>query len=102
MLIQWPSCVFNLWSSYSSRPNLRPPYRLLQPPVAGCAAAQASPPDHTTTGHAFPLLPHTPCYSSATTALHHSRTSEPSYSPLRGHPPASSSLAQRRSLPRPR
>ena len=86
MLIQWPSWVFNLWSCRSSRPNMRPPYRLLQPLVAGCAAAQASPPDHTTTGQAFPLLTHTPCYSPETAASDRSRSSQPSYSPPRGRP----------------
>ena len=39
-----------------------------------------------TTGQAIPPLTHTPCYSAATTALHRSRTSERSYSSLRGHP----------------
>ena len=34
----------------------------------------------------IPLLTHTPCYSAATAASHHSRTSEPSYSSPRGHP----------------
>ena len=86
MLIQRPSCVFNLWSCCSSRPNLRPPYRLLQPPVASCAAAQASLPDHTTTGQAFPLLTHTPCYSPETATSNRSRSSQPSYSPPCGHP----------------
>ena len=35
---------------------------------------------------AIPLRTHTPCYSVATTASHRSRTSEPSYSSMRGHP----------------
>ena len=39
-----------------------------------------------TAGHAIPLLTHNPCYSAATAASHHSRTSEPSYSSSRGHP----------------
>src|SRR3954464_1027886 len=39
-----------------------------------------------TTGQAIPPLTHTPCYSAATAASHHSRTSERSYSSLRGHP----------------
>ena len=39
-----------------------------------------------TTGKAIPPLTHTPYYSAATAASHHSRTSEPSYSPPRGHP----------------
>ena len=34
----------------------------------------------------IPLLTHTPCYSAATTASRHSRTSEPSHSSPRGHP----------------
>ena len=44
MSIQRPSCFFNLWSSCSSRPKQRRSCRLLLPPVAGCAAAEASPP----------------------------------------------------------
>ena len=39
-----------------------------------------------TAGQAIPPLTHTPCYSAATAASHHSRTSEPSYSSLRGLP----------------
>ena len=39
---------------------------------------------HRWPGH--PLLTHTPCYSAATAASHRSRTSEPSYSSMRGHP----------------
>ena len=39
-----------------------------------------------TAGQAIPLLTHIPCYSAATAASHHSRTSEPSYSSTRGHP----------------
>ena len=36
-------------------------------PAAGCAAVQASPPDHTPiAGLAIPLLTHTCCYSPAT------------------------------------
>ena len=55
--------------------------------AAGCAAAQASPPDHTPiTGLAISLLTHTCCYSPATVASHRSRTSEPSYSSPHGHP----------------
>ena len=34
----------------------------------------------------IPLLTHTPCYSTATTASRRSRTSEPSYSSPCGHP----------------
>ena len=44
MSIQQPSCFFNLWSSCSSRPKQRQSCRLLLPPVAGCAATEASPP----------------------------------------------------------
>ena len=87
MSIQRPSCFFNLWSSCSSRPKQRRSCRLLLPPVAGCAAAEASPPPTTpTAGQAIPLLTHTPCYSTATAASHRSRTSEPSYSSPRVHP----------------
>ena len=39
-----------------------------------------------TAGHAIPPLTHTPCYSAATVTSHRSRTSEPSYSSLRGLP----------------
>ena len=60
---------------------------MLLPPVAGCDAAEASPPRTTpTTGRAIPLLTHTPCHSAATEASHRSRTSEPSYSSPRGLP----------------
>ena len=87
MSIQWPSCFFNLWSSCSSRPKQRRSCRLLLPLVAGCAAAEASPPPTTpTTGQDIPPLTHTPYYSAAMAASHHSRTSEPSYSSPRGHP----------------
>ena len=54
MSIQRPSCFFNLWSSCSSRPKQRRSCRLLLPPVAGCAAAEASPPPTIpTTGQAL-------------------------------------------------
>ena len=87
MSIQRPSCFFNLWSSCSSRPKQRRSCRLLLPPVAGCDAAEASPPPTTpTAGQAIPLRTHTPCYFAATAASHRSRTSEPSYSSTRGHP----------------
>ena len=60
---------------------------LLPPPVAGCAAAQASaPPTTPTVGQVIPPLTHTPCYSATTSASHRSRTSEPSYSSPRGLP----------------
>ena len=73
-------CFFNLWSSCSSRPKQRRSCRVLLPPVAGCDAAEASPPPTTpTAGQAIPLLTHTPCYSAATAA-------SPSYSSSRGHP----------------
>ena len=68
-------------------PKQRRRDRLLPPPVAGCAVAQASaPPTTPTAGQGIPLLTHTPCYSAATAASHRSRTSEPSYSSPRGHP----------------
>ena len=57
---------------------------MLLPPVVGRAATEASPPPTTpTAGQAILLLTHTPCYFVATAASHRSRTSEPSYSPLR-------------------
>ena len=60
---------------------------MLLPPMAGCDAAEASPPPTTpTAGQAIPLLTHTPCYSAAMAASHRSRTSEPSYSSPCGHP----------------
>ena len=60
---------------------------MLLPLVAGCDAAEASPPPTTSTaGQAIPLLTHIPCYSVATAASHRSRTSEPSYSSHHGHP----------------
>ena len=87
MSIQRPSCFFNVWSSCSSRPKQRRSCRVLLPPVAGCDAAEVSPPCTTpTAGQAIPLLTHTPCYSAATAASHHSQTSEPSYSSPRGLP----------------
>ena len=87
MSIQRPSCFFNLWSSCSTRPKQRRSCRLLLPLVAGCAAAEASPPPTTpTAGQDIPPLTHTPCYSAVTVASHRSRTSEPSYSSSRGHP----------------
>ena len=55
--------------------------------MAGYAATQATPPHPTpTSGQAIPLLAHNPCYSTAMAASHHSQTSEPSYSSLRGLP----------------
>ena len=87
MSVQWPWCFFNLWSCCSSRPKQRRSCRMLLPPVVGCAVAEASPPTIIpTAGQAIPLLTHTPCYSVATAASHHSRTSEPSYSSSRGLP----------------
>ena len=87
MSIQRTSCFFNLWSSCSSRPNQHRSCRMLLPPMAGCDAAEASPPPTTpTAGQAIPLLTHTPCYSTGTAASPHNRTSEPSYSSSRGHP----------------
>ena len=68
-------------------PKQRQPDRLLPPPVAGCAAAQASAaPTTPTAGQCIPLLTHTPCYSVATVASHRSRTGESSYSSPRGLP----------------
>src|SRR3954464_11300688 len=59
---------------------------MLLPPMAGCDAAEASPPPTTpTAGQAIPLLTHTPCYSAATAASHRSEP-VPSYSSMRGHP----------------
>ena len=87
MSIQRSSCFFNHWSSCSSRPKQRRSGRMLLPPVAGCDAAEASPPPTTpTAGQAIPLLTHTPCYYVVTTASRRSRTSEPSYSSPHGHP----------------
>jgi len=55
--------------------------------MAGCDAVETSPPPTTpAAGQTIPPLTHTPCYSAATAASHHSRTSEPSYSSTRGHP----------------
>ena len=60
---------------------------MLLPLVAGCDAAEASPPPTTpTAGQAIPLLTHTPCYSAAIAASHRSRTNEPSYSSSHGLP----------------
>jgi len=87
MSIQRPSCFFNLWSSCSSLPKQRWSCRLLLPPVAKCATAQASPPPTTPTAvQGIPPLTHTPCYYAATATSHRSRTSEPLYSSPRGHP----------------
>ena len=76
MLIQQPCSFFNLSSSCSSRPKQRRSCRMLLPPVAGCAAAEASPP------LLFPPLAK-PCGDGSLTPQ---RTSEPSYSSMRGHP----------------
>ena len=78
---------------------LQPLVFLLQPPKAApvvppapasrgrlCYHAGLTAPTTPTAGQAIPLLTHTPCYSAATAASHHSRTSEPSYSSPRGHP----------------
>ena len=64
MSIQRLSCFFNLWSSCSSRPNQRRSCRVLLPPVAGCDAAEASPPPTTPTALGIPLLTHRPGYPS--------------------------------------
>ena len=51
--------------------------RLLTPPVADFATAQAlAPPTTPTAGQGIPLLTHTPCYSAAMAASHSNRTSE--------------------------
>ena len=107
MSIQQPWCFFSLWSSCSSRPNQRRSCRVLLPPVAGCDAAEASPPPTTpTAGQGIPLLTHTPCYSAATAASHRSEPVNPR-TPLRVgihchvFPGSVSSLALRRPLPRP-
>ena len=56
---------------------------MLLPPVAGCDAAEASPPPTTpTAGQAIPLLTHTPCYSAAMAASHRSEPVNP-HTPLR-------------------
>ena len=87
MSIQRSYCFFNLWSSCSSCPKQCRSCHMLLPPVAGCDAAEASPPRTTpTAGQAIPLLTHTPYYSAATAASHHSQTSEPSYSSPCGLP----------------
>ena len=51
-----------------------------------CCRTGCTAPPYSIAGQAIPLLTHTPCYSAATAASHHSRTSEPSYSSPRGHP----------------
>ena len=51
-----------------------------------CYRAGLSAPYSSHPGQGIPLLTHTPCYSAATAASHRSRTSEPSYSSLRGLP----------------
>ena len=87
MSIQQPQCFFNLWSSCSSRPKQRRSCRMLLPPMAGLLPRSPHRPHTTpTAGQAIPPLTHTPCYSAAMTASHHSRTSEPSYSSTCGHP----------------
>ena len=74
MSIQRLSCFFNLWSSCSSRPKQRRSCRVLLPPVAGCAAAEASqPPTIPTAGQALrrwqphtaaePVNPRTPLHT---------------------------------------
>ena len=87
MSIQRPSCFFNLWSSCSSRPKQCWSCRLLLPPVAGCAAAEASPPPYYS--HRWPGHPSThphPLLFCGDGSLTPQRTSEPSYSSTRGHP----------------
>ena len=86
MAIRWPSCFFNLWSSWSSRPKQRRSCRLLLPLVAGCAAAEASPPPYYS--HSWPGHPplHSPTPPVILRRRQRSRTSEPSYSSPCGHP----------------
>ena len=61
------ACSCLSWPTVMPR---RPHHPLLLPPLA----------------QGIPLLTHTPCYSAATAASRRSRTSEPSYSSLRGLP----------------
>ena len=84
MSIQRPSCFFNLWSSSSSCPKQRWSWRLLLPPVAGYAAAEASPP-LLLPPLAWPSL-HSPTPPVILRRRQRSRTSEPSYSSPRVHP----------------
>ena len=81
-----PTAVVLLQSRiFLLQPPKPPP--AVPPPMAGCAGAQASPAHPTPIAvQAIPLLTNTSYYSPATAASHHSRTSEPSYSPPRGHP----------------
>ena len=73
----------NLVGPQVSLPHQRPSCLVLLPPVAGCDAAEASPPPTTpTAGQAIPLLTHTPCYSAATAASHRSEPVNPR-TPLR-------------------
>ena len=74
MAIQWPSCFFNLCSSFSSRSNKRRRDCLLPPPVAGCAVARPS------FNHPHILL------FSGDVSLTLQPTSKRSFSPQRGHP----------------
>src|SRR4051812_14494088 len=69
--------------------------------MVGCDAAEASPPPTTpTAGQAIPLLTHTPCYSAATAASHHSEPVNPR-THLRVGIHYRVSPAPRRPLPRP-
>ena len=78
MSIQRPSCFFNLCSSCSSRSNKCGRDYLLNPPCGRLCC------------HRWPchpsILTHTSCYSPAMAASHRSRSSQPTYSPPRGHP----------------
>ena len=78
---------------------LQPLVFLLQPPKAAPVVPPApaargrlwcrgglTAPYYSNRRQAIPLRTHTPCYSTATAALHRSRTSEPSYSSPHGHP----------------
>ena len=101
MSIQRPSCFFNLCSSCSSHSNKRRRDCLLPPPMAGYAAAQASPPHRSPiAGLAIPLLTHTCCYSP--TMAEEPANPHPVVLPSAWEITAESSLPPCRSLPRPR
>ena len=103
MSIQWPQCFFNLWSSCFSSPNQHRSCRMLPPPVAGSAAAQASPPHCTPiAGLAIPLLTHTCYYSLATADEPVNPRTVVLPSVWETKTTAESSLPPCRSLPRPR
>ena len=75
MSIERPSCFFNLPAPAAQTSAGGTACSLL--PAAGCAAAQASPPDRTPiAGLVIPLLTHTCCYSPGT-----------AYEPVNPHTP---------------